>query len=99
MNNLDLINKEKCNKLDLPSIRINVMREGRLKEVCGEQVAKNVFFWWLPLFDNNFTFTFSLIQALLAERIIVHRAKSTLLSVVGLSEKARSWCWTSCGNA
>ena len=40
MNNLDLINKEKCNKLDLTSIRINVMREGRLKEVCGEQVAK-----------------------------------------------------------
>ena len=67
------------------------MREGRLKEVCGEQVAKNVFFLLAA--------TFSLIQALLTERIIDHRAKGTLLSVVGLSEKAQSWCWTSCGNA
>ena len=54
MNNLDLINKEKCNKLDLPSIRINVMREGRLKEVCGEQVAKNVFFLVAATFCQQF---------------------------------------------
>ena len=31
------------------SIRINVMREGRLKEVCGEQVANHLI-GWITLF-------------------------------------------------